>query len=179
MKSYSVGPFQGRKTLQWSRSLSGAEWYWKESEAIARKISASMEPLPFRSGMDFNWPVSTSGVDASMEPLPFRSGMCHCRRRRNGRCTTASMEPLPFRSGMHLASPRSLPSTCCFNGAAPFQERNAANWRVSSLHRRAASMEPLPFRSGMMETRFFRELDTISRLQWSRSLSGAEWRAVR
>ncbi len=69
-------------------------------------------------------------LPASMEPLPFRSGM----KRRPCRMTagyTASMEPLPFRSGMIMAQRVWKPGPPgSFNGAAPIQERNAMRPRL-------------------------------------------------
>ncbi len=61
----------------------------------------------------------------------------------------ASMEPLPFRSGMVTSNAKGGAMADGFNGAAPFQERNALFVRVliPSANRK---------------------------LQWSRSLSGAE-----
>ncbi len=63
---------------------------------------ASMEPLPFRSGMAIERRIAPQASGwASMEPLPFRSGMNQAQRSQR-RHSTASMEPLPFRSGMHI-----------------------------------------------------------------------------
>ncbi len=63
--------------------------------------NASMEPLPFRSGMQDEPSACTRSANgASMEPLPFRSGMAQSDEAGFIPSTNASMEPLPFRSGM-------------------------------------------------------------------------------
>ena len=87
---------------------------------------ASMEPLPFQSGMgkfvwrtiegftELQWSRSLSRAEcdvgrgkrilgrhgASMEPLPFESGMASDQDTYLALLGCASMEPLPFESGM-------------------------------------------------------------------------------
>ncbi len=157
--------------LQWSRSHSGAECHGGHYGPSGRD-GASMEPLPFRSGMAVR-PISIGRTkSASMEPLPFRSGM-PIRQSKCPDSLLASMEPLPFRSGMMTNESEDGTALGGFNGAAPIQERNAVVAHPP-CSRWCASMEPLPFRSGMVRRRS-NGVEPKGWLQWSRSHSGAEW----
>ncbi len=142
------------------------------------RVAASMEPLPFRSGMkgapndDWDTEMGFNGAAPIQERNAFAdlqvakaqqmgfNGAAPIQERNDGAIvenadcrTVASMEPLPFRSGM-MSSAQAFPDQRSgFNGAAPIQERNVNFVLQTAAPSTAASMEPLPFRSGMQPKR--------------------------
>ncbi len=117
-------PYCTNVRLQWSRSLSRAEWNRRASWGT---LCATL----------LQWSRSLSRAE------------CVTHKKITLQTPEASMEPLPFESGMADLSARTAPTRRRFNGAAPFRERNASGIARQPRRRQQASMEPLPFESGM------------------------------
>ncbi len=120
------------------------------NDSITHQPRASMEPLPFESGMTAAFGAEFYVVVRLQWSRSLSRAECNfIRALVQDKRTPASMEPLPFESGMYSKLDRASLPTSCFNGAAPFRERNdqTPQTLVSAAE---------------------------GRLQWSRSLSRAE-----